>query len=400
MQQDKNNEPQINFKPISSNELADILDLTIKHDRENKITTFLCCLSAYTENSQFNISLQAPSSSGKSYIPLQISMLFPIEDVIVIAYCSPTAFFHDTATYNKEKNLMVVDMSGKIILFLDQPHTILLQHLRPILSHDKKEILLKITDKSQKGGLKTKNVLLRGFPAVIFCTAGLKIDEQEATRFLLLSPEINREKIEMGIYQEIFKGSDIKKYQNELDENSERKLLKERIQAIKNSGIRDVKLDKEKIVSKFFLPNKKLKPRHQRDIKRIISLIKCFALLNFWWRDGEGDTITANEIDYEEAFQIWDKISRSQELNLPPYIYDLYKEVILSAYNEKNSGNRIQKIGITRQEILKKYYNVYDRMLDVTQLRQQILPMLETAGLIYEETDPIDKRQKIIFPVI
>jgi len=55
---------------------------------------------------------------------------------------------------------------------------------------------MKITDKTQKFGLKTKNVLLRGYPSVIFCTAGLKIDEQEATRFLLLSPEINQEKSE------------------------------------------------------------------------------------------------------------------------------------------------------------------------------------------------------------
>jgi hypothetical protein len=53
----------------------------------------------------------------------------------------------------------------------------------PLLSHDKKEIAIKITDKTQKNGTKTKNILLRGYPSVIFCTAGLRIDEQEATRF-------------------------------------------------------------------------------------------------------------------------------------------------------------------------------------------------------------------------
>jgi len=39
-------------------------------------------------------------------------------------------------------------------------------------------------------------------------------------------------------------------------------------------------------------------------------------------------------------------------------------------------------------------------MLDVHQLRQQILPMLETAGLITQEQDPNDKRKILIFPTL
>jgi len=182
------------LKPLTSQELISILGLTIKKDEENKLITFLCELSAYTEGSQFNISFNAPSSTGKSYIPTEIARLFPEEDVIEIGYCSPTAFFHDVGEYIKDKGGYLVDLSRKILIFLDQPHTQLLERLRPLLSHDKKEIRLKITDKTQKFGLKTKTVLLRGYPSVIFCTAGLKIDEQEATRFLLLSPETNQEK--------------------------------------------------------------------------------------------------------------------------------------------------------------------------------------------------------------
>ena len=37
-------------------------------------------------------------------------------------------------------------------------------------------------------------------------------------------------------------------------------------------------------------------------------------------------------------------------------------------------------------------------MLDTNQLRQQILPMLETAGLIMQEADPSDKRKMLIYP--
>ncbi|MCX7661474.1 MAG: hypothetical protein N2Z79_02175, partial [Candidatus Omnitrophica bacterium] len=178
------------FPYLSKEKLLEVLGLTIKQDDTNKLITFLCCLSAYTENNQFNLSFNAPSSTGKSYIPIEVSSLFPKEDVIKVGYCSPTAFFHDKGQFIKELEGYYVDLERKILIFLDQPHTLLLEHLRPLLSHDEKEIRIKITDKSQKYGLKTKNAVIKGYPSVIFCSAGLKIDEQEATRFLLLSPEI------------------------------------------------------------------------------------------------------------------------------------------------------------------------------------------------------------------
>ncbi len=154
----------------------------------------------------------------------------------------------------------------------------------------------------------------------------------------------------------------------------------------------------------FLSKNKTLKPRHQRDIKRLLSLIKSIALLNVWWRERNGSTITANDDDINEAFKLWDKISVSQELNLPPYIYNLYKEVILPAWEVKNNSrndaieNITGKLGLSRQEVLEKHFAVYGRMLDGHQLRQQILPMLETAGLIVQEQDPHDKRKMMIFP--
>lgn len=394
------------FKPLSLQELRGILGLTIKKDEINKIVTFLCELSAYTDNAQFNISYNAPSATGKSYIPTEIARLFPEEDVIELAYCSPTSFFHDAGEWNKEMRGYIVDLSRKILIFLDQPHNELLARLRPLLSHDKKEISLKITDKTQKFGLKTKNILVKGYPAVIFCTAGLRIDEQEATRFLLLSPEINQEKLREGILEAIKREADNEGYQSWLEKNPERKLLKERIRAIKQENIRDIKIaNPEKVKERFLGAKKILKPRHQRDIKRLISLIKSFALLNLWWRERNKSTITANEDDIEQAFKIWKGIAVSQELNLPPYIYNLYQDVILKAWQEK-STNRSEDIeekgglGLSRQEILQKHYDVYGRMLDTHQLRQQILPMLETAGLITQEADPNDRRKMLVYPTV
>jgi len=380
------------FKPLSSQELTEILDLTIKKDNENKLITFLCLLSAYTESSQLNISFNAPSSTGKSYIPTEVAKLFPEEDVIEVGYCSPTAFFHDIGEYDKERNGYILDLSRKILIFLDQPHMLLLQHLRPLLSHDKKEIRIKIADKSQKGGIRTKNIFLKGFPSVIFCTAGLKIDEQETTRFLLLSPETDKEKIWQAIHQKIRKESDYDEYELLLEENPERKILKERIKAIKLENIKDIKIDSpEKLEENFLKKDKILKPRHQRDIGRIISLVKAFALLNLWFRNRRGATIIATQEDIEDALRVWNAIYESQEHNLPPYIYQVFQKVILPAWEENNKG-------LARLDVTRKYLQVYGRVLEDWVLRQQIIPMLENSGLIIQEADPNDRRKILIFP--
>jgi hypothetical protein len=383
-----------NLEEMTIENLEGILGLTIKKDKNNKLLVFLSQLSAYTEDSQLNISFNAPSSTGKSYIPLEIANLFPIEDVIKLAYCSPTSFFHEVGEYSKEKGGYIVDLERKIIIFLDQPHSQLLGHLRPLLSHDQKEVLLKITDKQEKHGLRTKNIFMKGFPAVIFCTANFKVDEQEATRFLLLSPEMSQEKIREAIYEKTKKESNKKAYLCEIESNAGRSALKKRIKAIKEAHITEIKInsaEKKEIEKLFFERHIELQPRHARDISRLISIIKTLALLNLWHRKIEDSIIVVTQKDVEEGFRIWDEIYLSQELNLPVCVYNFFQEIIVPAYKEKQQG-------LTKQEILKKHFQVYGRPLADWQLRQDYLPMLENAGLIIQETDPTDRRKTLVIP--
>jgi hypothetical protein len=385
--------------PLTCSDLSDILGLTIKKDDRNKIIAFLAQLSAYTQDSQMNVSFNAPSSTGKSFIPTEVARLFPKEDVIEVGYCSPTAFFHDVGTFLKERQGYVVDLSRKILIFLDQPHTMLLQHLRPLLSHDKQEIGIKITDKSQKAGLRTKNIYIKGFPSVFFCTAGLKVDEQEATRFILLSPEATQEKLRDAINERIRRETDKESYKAWLEADPRRRLLKQRIQAIKQEHVVDVNIGSPcRLKEAFFSKNRFLKPRHQRDITRIIALVKSFALLNLWHREREGNSIVANESDITDALCIWEAIAQSQELNLPPYAYDLYRDVIVEAYREKNGDFSDAGIGLTRSDVIKKHLRTYGRPLSDWQFRQELIPMFESAGLITQEPDPADKRSKLIYP--
>jgi len=373
--------------------LIQVLGKTVKKDDNNKLIVFLCQLLAYTEDSQINISFNAPSSSGKSYLALEIADFFPQTDVIKLGYASPTSFFHTVSTYDKERKGYIVDLHRKILIFLDMPHSLLLQHLRPLLSHDEKEILVKITDKSGKGGIKTKDVYIKGFPSVLFCSASFNLDEQEQTRFILLSPETNQEKIRESILEKIKKETDKEKYKQALSEDPLRQELKERITAIKTAKIKKIKLGNQNLLIEMFTQrHKNLKPRHQRDISRIISFIKAFAILNLWTREFDGDALITNERDLKNAFRVWDEISMPQELGVAPYILNLYKEVIIPLFEEKN------KVGLSRKDIIKKHYDVYGRYIADWQLRQEILPQMSVAGLIYEEQDTTDKRKILIYP--
>jgi aspartate carbamoyltransferase regulatory subunit len=394
---------------LSARELIHILGTTIKHDNDNKLIAFIGQLSVYTEDSQLNVSFNAPSSTGKSFIPIEIAKLFPPENVMELGQVSPTAFYHMAGEFDKEKQQYTVDLSNKIIIFLDQPHTMLIERMRPILSHDKKEIESQITDKTQKHGLRTKKVIIRGFPAVTYCSAGLRMDEQEITRFLLLSPEITQDKIKDGVLESLKKSADRDAYLDHTELNTPRQQLKKRILAIRDAKVADIRItieDQEYIKNRFLGSISMLKPRHQRDIKRLVSISKIFALLNLWERKKEGSNIVADRVDIDEAFTVWERISISQELNIPPYVYRIYEDVIIAAFNDKNDSNcqdyvdLIGPIGVTRQEIMNKHYKVYGRMIDAISLRQQILPMLVQTGLIIEEQDPNDKRSRLVSPVI
>src|SRR5208283_5375880 len=114
---------------------------------------------------------------------------------------------HREIETEKKRKFRLVNLERNLLIFLDQPHAKLLENLRPLLSHDKKEIQLKITNKSEKSGQRSENILVRGYPTVVFCTANYKQNDQEKTRLLLLSPEHSQEKLREAILLKIEKES-------------------------------------------------------------------------------------------------------------------------------------------------------------------------------------------------
>jgi len=421
-------------KKLTIEDLIRILGSTVKHDDENKAITFLSMLLTYTDQDQINIGFLAESSSGKSYIPLEISQYFPQEDVIKLGYASPTAFFYDHGTlmlrhgipvnldlkpdkaaikedleiekgniskdeveavYKREMrkwrellkgSYYLVDLRQKILIFLDMPHDLLLQRLRSLLSHDDQTITIKTTDRKEKWGLKTKTVVVRGFPTVIFCSAKFSLADQEKTRLLLLSPEISQEKLRESIILKIERESDREAFQKRLMADPERQMLIERVRRIKEAKISNIIIPEEYrefIYRKFQEDHKFLAPRHQRDISRLLALIKAHALLNFMHRKRVDNAIFVEKEDVEAGFQLYYAISEANEVGLSPEIYTICQKI--KPY--------IPEQGITRNDFQKIYFKEYHKPLGQKRC-QEILDILTSCGLLLEDLDQEDKRKK------
>lgn len=277
-----------------------------------------------------------------------------------------------------------MDLHQKIIVFLDMPHDQLLQRLRSLLSHDEKAIALKITNKREKGGLRTKSIIIRGFPTVIFCSAKFSLADQEKTRLLLLSPEVSQEKLRESIALKIEKESDREAFKKRLMEDPERLRLMERVQRIKAARISNIIIPEELrsfIYQQFTEDHKYLIPRHQRDISRLLALIKAHALLNFTHRKRVNDSIIVEKEDVEAGFQLYYGVSEANELGLSPELFNIYNKT-KQYFNE---------VGLNITEFQSAYYREFHKPLGYDSARK-ILKTLAAVGLLYSKPDPNDKR--------
>jgi len=447
-------------KPMSLDDVEKVLDTTLKHDHENKLMVFLSMLMNYSGDDQQNILFNAPSSTGKSYIALEIAKLFPVEDVDKKGYTSPTAFFHvmgklcrltgepledrnayiesklkewekknsrPTASdyenksaeavkerhalsewkalkkseYHKHKEewdgiekIYVVSLEKRILIFKDQPHDRVLQVLRSMLSHDEKVLEVDITDKTKEGGHRTKKIRVIGFPTVVFCSASFSLNEQERTRFWILSPDMSQDKLQDSLKLQVQRLSDKEKFETELNVNEKRTLLMRRIQAIKASNVHQIIIPKELASSllDWFTKGRALSARDQRDFPRLIDLVKAHALFQMFQRvKGQGScSVIADQEDVETAKNLLDKVLAANRLGLPPYVHKFYFESLEPS---------IKGDGMDRETFSKLYFGQFKERLG-EKARKLLIDLLKDAGLIEETPDPLDKRKmKIYLPL-
>src|SRR5919199_871177 len=206
---------------------------TVKQEDSLVRQIFYSALSAYT-NDPINLGIIAPTSEGKTYPVIESLKPFPKEDVWLIGSMSTKllvrqkgvlvdknneplkpkikALKKEIANTKEKQNQeelkeqleelyenarTLIDLRGKILVFLEPPQHELWNLLKPILSHDSDEIEFPFVDKTERG-FQPKRVVVKGWPACIFCSAK---DESEwpvwpeiVSRFLITSPNMNATK--------------------------------------------------------------------------------------------------------------------------------------------------------------------------------------------------------------
>lgn len=199
------------FEKISDKNIVqyvnNIAKKTIKQEDSLIRLLFYTGMSTYTQN-PLNLGIIAPTSEGKTYPVTEMTKFLPSQDVWTIGSMSPKVIIRDRGIMVDENNepieqiiqdlteqikkaqksgnteeendlnqqlkeihknsKVLIDLSGKVLVFLEPPHKETWDILKPILSHDTYEIEHPYVYKTETKGMEVKHIVTRGWPACIF----------------------------------------------------------------------------------------------------------------------------------------------------------------------------------------------------------------------------------------
>ena len=405
------------------------LDRTVKRDRATKRMVFLTALSAYSRNPQ-NLFLKGPSSTGKTYNVTQALRYFPQTEVWMLGGLSPTALVHDYGIlidseseeeidpvedkpkkedYKDDKGRLdkhafqaaqkrwrdrlrkayyLVNLQRKILVFLEAPHPETYMRLRPVLSHDAPQISYKFTDKPGGGALRTMHVVLKGWPACIFCTTEAQYIEDLATRGFTITPDMDPEKYKAAIE---LKG-EIRAYpwKFDLDQDQEFRILQSYMEVLAGrlSLTNRVVIPYAKELSSVYPSTL---PRDMRDHDHFLALIQMSCLLHLYQRPflllNKVQYWMANIRDYLTALELLKNFEETTRAGIPGHIVTFFHKVVAPFRGPVNYEDLVEKHNETMAEKVSK-----KRLYKYVELLRDI-------GWVDTVEDPEDKRRRLVYPL-
>jgi len=427
----------------------DDLQRYVKEDDTTRRIIFLTAISAWCEH-PLNLFLRGPSSTGKTYVTVQTMKYFPKDAVMLLGGLSPTALTHDFGKLVDADGLVFdsndapykdqfkklddegkptryinheafrearkawderiagshyeVDLSGKILVFLEAPHADTYMRLRPILSHDAKEISFKFADRPLGGRLRTMHVVLKGWPATIFCTTDTKYIEELATRSLCHTPDMSIIKYSKAVellgdkvaIPWLFDRYDV-------HTSRYRKFITDLVNLEVGHSFDGVVLPYARELSRLY---KTSLPRDMRDYSKLQNLIEASTLLHYdqrpvlivQWTDTGGDdihhgqrrTLVANYQDLYNAAHTFLKIEEATRAGTAGHVITIFYDVIVPLW-ELTGGK-----AMTLRKIRASYVNMGLGEPDRKTFYRWI-QTLEDIGWVDSMPDPEDRRRKIVF---
>jgi hypothetical protein len=401
------------------------LDETVKRDHATKRMVFLTALSAYSRNPQ-NLFLKGPSSTGKTYNVTQALRYFPRSDIWMLGGLSPTALVHDYGilidsesekeidpvedspqkeAYKDDKGrpdkhayqaalkrwrdrlrkaYYLVDLERKILVFLEAPHPETYMRLRPILSHDAPHISYKFTDKPA-GALRTMHVVLKGWPACIFCTTDADYIEDLATRGFTITPDLDPQKYKAAVE---LQGA-IKAYpwQFDLAQDQEFRDLRAYLDVLTGrlSLTNNVVIPYAQELSRVY-PS--ALPRDMRDYDHFLALIEMSCLLHLFQRPILELNTTqhwmANIRDYLTALQLLKSFEETTRAGIPGHIVAFFHKVIEPFESP-----------VRYEDLVEKHNEVMAEKVSKKRLYKYV-ELLRDIGWVDTVEDPEDKRRRLV----
>jgi hypothetical protein len=331
----------------------------------------------------------------------------------------------------EKKNLLkdarkLIDLSNKIIIFLDTPSEQLLSGLLPLLSHDRYEIEYEFTD--THNGIQTRNNVLKGWPVVIIAQAldyshSPRFPEYQR-RFITTNPTMSTEKYNeaVNLISNKFSNPDLI-YQHDIVSDEEKdkareivKGLKEQIQDI----YRDVKPGKNNVIipfSDFILESlPKEKAEDMTRANRFYTYLSFLPVVNFHKRPRitivkKGD-IKIQTIPIATFEDLQNTVSLMEYSDgIRSYILEWYNEVFREAFEDKgdvkdvktdSKGEKLEetRVAVTSQDLIRKHKEKHNETLTSHKLLQSYIYPLMNHGYIDSIDSVIDKRAKIYYPLI
>lgn len=411
----------------------------IKEDPKLVDQLLRVCLSAYTDN-PINLAVLAPSSEGKTYATVKITDLFPKEDVIAVGRMSPTALIHQhgkligkdgnsiqekfnaidnqiTKTTDKpeikllqeqKQNLLngarnCIDLKNKIILFLDNPNSSTYEMLKPIMSHDKKEIIYKTT--TSDGKLAVKETVIRNWAVFIFCSAKNEarneVWQEIKTRVLMTSPNSSIKKYKEAISYSAQKRG-LPSWASSVYHNDEDKSWTKFYIANFKKKLNDLYVDGNPIVNVFYSKLAEIFPSSQgdnmRDFNRLSSCIELETVLNAEHRpvyqidvgDKMNSAIMTTINDIDKACKVLGNIG-----DLPPEKMKFYEEVFCSLVNQKGlaPSSNIDGIWLNSNELAVEYTRITEKTTTSKKILENYLKPLDDAGVLTSMKNPTGGNQ-------
>ena len=433
--------------------------------------------STYVEDDPINLGILAPTSEGKTYAITESLQYFPDEDVLYIGQMSPKVLVRQKGIlidnkssqpiedkiqelrtkykdlvkkrgkltlkdkdekenlndeidqvdekmkelFNNSKTL--IDLRGKILVFLEPPQHELWNLLKPILSHDKKEIEFPFVDKTANSNAETKDVVVRGWPSCIFCSAKdeskWEIWNEIKSRILVTSPNMVTKKYEESnklisqckglpnlIQQQIIiSDEDIETTKNCV------MLIKQKINELKSQN----KYGKISLWIPYYdLLQKELPANKGTDVrfaKKVFSLLNIVPIVKSNLRmvlmiEGES-SIIANLEDLREVLAITQNFD-----GLPKFKAEFFNDIFYPCFTKKtepDSNNKAEAdksrkeeeiIAVTTRELCDFYKEIKKKPISTDNLKHTYLNQLINEGLIDYTGSKIDTRQNIYYPLV